>query len=229
MKDKARIGLMVPINNTTMEPELLAWLPHGATCRTLRVPREKGMLTLADIPAYVVRATEMAKAFAGDGVDVVVYGCTAAGILAGPARDREIAAALESVSGKPVVTTASSMVDSLRHAGARSIALVTPYLAAVNEQLTAFLAHSGIGVRNMSSFGAATVEELSAIGPEAVAARARATVSEGCDALFIACSQLPTRAILGPLEKEIRLPVWSSIKATAWRACQTLGMPLSSP
>jgi len=32
-------GLLVPINNTTMEPELLAWLPEGSTCRRLGIPR----------------------------------------------------------------------------------------------------------------------------------------------------------------------------------------------
>ena len=34
-----RVGLMVPINNTTMERELLAWLPAGSRCTTLRIPR----------------------------------------------------------------------------------------------------------------------------------------------------------------------------------------------
>jgi maleate cis-trans isomerase len=48
-----------------------------------------------------------------------------------------------------------------------------------------------------------------------------------CDALFIACSQLPTRAIVGPLEQEFKRPVWSSIKATAWRACNALGVALN--
>ena len=73
----------------------------------------------------------------------------------------------------------------------------------------------------------ANVEALGAIGAEAVATLARETVDSGCDALFIACSQLPTRAIVGPLEKEFGKPVWSSIKATAWRACDALGVVLN--
>lgn len=44
-KPPLNIGLMVPINNTTMERELLAWLPAGSTCTTLRIPRGKGLLT----------------------------------------------------------------------------------------------------------------------------------------------------------------------------------------
>ena len=168
----------------------------------------------------------MAEAFVDDPVDLVVYGCTAAGILAGPERDNEIAATLARITGKPVVTTASSMVASLLEDGAAAIALVTPYQDEVNERLKTFLAHSDIRVRAMRSFGAANVEELGAIGAEAIAGLARETVDGECDALFIACSQLPTRAIVGPLEKEFCKPVWSSIKATAWRACNALGVAL---
>ncbi len=227
MAKNLQIGLMVPANNTTMESELLAWLPAGAACTTLRIPRQKGLLTPADIPAYVGQAESMAEAFGRDPVDLVVYGCTAAGILAGPERDAAIAASLARITGKPVVTTASSMVASLREDGAADIALVTPYSDEVNERLKAFLAHSEIRVRNMRSFGAANVEELGAIGAEAVAGLARETMDGGCDALFIACSQLPTRAIVGPLEKEFHRPVWSSIKATAWRACDVFGVALN--
>jgi maleate cis-trans isomerase len=218
-----RIGLMVPENNTTMEPELLAWLPQGTACTTLRIPRDKGTLTLADIPAYASKAEAMAVAFAEQDVDLVVYGCTAAGILAGPGRDAEISSALSEITGKPTVTTASAMVASLHHDDARSIALVTPYSDLVNERLKAFLAHADIRVRNLSSFGAASVDELGAIDSAAVAARAREAMDADCNALFIACSQLPTLAILDGLQDEFGRPVWSSIKATAWQACRALG------
>jgi len=226
-KAALRIGLMVPANNTTMEGELLEWLPRGATCRTLRIPRQPGLLTMADIPGYVGQAESLARAFADDPVDLVIYGCTAAGILAGPERDAGIAGSLSAITGSPVVTTANSMVECLREAKAHDIALVTPYQPEVNEQLKSLLARSSIAVRRMSSFEAADVEELGKIGPDAVAARARETMDQECDALFIACSQLPTRAIVGPLEQEFRRPVWSSIKATAWSACNALGVALN--
>jgi maleate cis-trans isomerase len=224
MERALRVGLMVPANNTTMEQELVAWLPAGASCMTLRIPRGKGTLTLADIPAYVAQATTLARAFADEPLDIVVYGCTAAGILAGPSRDAEIAATLSRMTGKPVVTTAGAMVDALRHAGAADVALVTPYQDLVNEQLKTFLASSAIRVRKLSSFGAASTDELARISAEQVAARARETMDEDCDALFIACSQLPTYAILGVLAQEFRRRVLSSIQATAWRARQELGL-----
>jgi maleate cis-trans isomerase len=40
-------------------------------------------------------------------------------------------------------------------------------------------------------------------------------MDDDCDALFIACSQLPTHAILDGLRRELARPVESSIHATA--------------
>jgi maleate cis-trans isomerase len=227
MESALRVGLMVPANNTTMERELVAWLPAGSSCLTLRIPRGKGTLTLADIPAYVAQAMALAKDFEGEPIDIVVYGCTAAGILAGPRRDAEIAAALAKKTGSPVVTTAGSMVDALHHAGAREVALVTPYQDVVNGQLKAFLAAADVNVRKLSSFGAASTDELASITAAQVAELARDTMDDECDALFIACSQLPTYSILGALAMEFRRPVLSSIQATAWRARQELGLVAS--
>jgi maleate cis-trans isomerase len=80
-----KVGLMVPINNTTMERELLAWLPAGSVCTTLRIPRDKGLLTPEAMPAYTAQAISLAAAFAESDINIVAYGCTAAGFIAGPA------------------------------------------------------------------------------------------------------------------------------------------------
>ena len=87
---------------------------------------------------------------------------------------------------------------------------MTPYLEAVNVQLKAFLADGGIRVRRFDSFYAATVDELGRIESAAVAALARKTMNDDCDALFIACAQLTTRDILDDLRREIGRPVLSA-------------------
>jgi maleate cis-trans isomerase len=211
-----RIGLMVPANNTTMEGELLKWLPAGSSCRTLKIPRASGLLVKETVPAYKASALELSRQFANADLDMVVYGCTAAGFIYGPKGDAELASQLGAVTGKPVVTTASSMVRVLEACGAKQVAVVTPYHDHVNEQLTAFLAASEIRVKRLSSFKAANVEQLARITAGEVAQRARDTMGADCDALFIACSQLPTHAIVDDLCAELGRPVWSSIQASAW-------------
>jgi len=211
-------GLLVPANNTTMEPELLQWLPDGSTCNRLGIPRGKGMLTPADLPAYLAHTVQLAKSFAGGDIDLIAYGCTAAGFMAGPQRDAEVAAEISALTGKPVVTTASAMTASLQHLNARRVTVVTPYLDAVNERLKAFIEAFAITVANLESFRAQTVDELAAITPAQILDLARAAMRRESDAMFIACSQLPTRSIIDDLEREFGRPVWSSIRATAWAA-----------
>lgn len=216
-----KLGLMVPANNTTMEAELSAWL-DGATCRTLRIPRGKGLLGPAEIPAYVEQALELAKAYYPAQTDIVAYGCTAAGFIGGPARDADIQHKLAAITGKPVVTTASAMIAVLRHIGAKRIVVVTPYLDLVNERLRHYLQQSGITVTRLASFKAETTDELAAITPQQIKTLARETMIADADAMFIACSQLPTKDILDDLERGFGKPVWSSIKATAWHAQRVL-------
>ena len=217
-----RIGLMVPINNTTMEGELLKWLPQGSSCRTIKIPRGAGLLTRETVPAYKAKALELAHGFVEDDLDAVVYGCTAAGFIYGPSGDAELAAELAEITGKPVVTTARAMIDALEHCGASAVAVVTPYGELVNQQLTAFLAAAEIRVTNLRTFNASSVEELGRITASQVAGLARDTVTPESDALFIACSQLPTHAIVGALQSELQRPVWSSIQASAWQTQERL-------
>jgi maleate cis-trans isomerase len=220
LSDALRVGLMVPSNNTTMEPELLAWLPAGSTCKTVKIPRGKGLLTKETLPEYRAAALKLAEAFNDPAIDAVAYGCTAAGFISGPAGDAALQADLADVSGKNVVTTARSMVLALQEAGVKNIALVTPYLEPVNVQLKAFLAAGGIHVNSFNSFYAQNTDELGRIAAHQVAALARETMRDDCEALFIGCSQLPTREILGDLEREFGRPAMSSIQVTALRARQ---------
>ena len=218
MKDALHVGLMVPSNNTTMERELTAWLPAGSTCATQRIPRGKGMLTQETLPEYMAQALKLAEVFDDPRVDVVAYGCTAAGFISGPSGDKALQRSLSKISGKSVVTTARSMVVALQEIGATKIALVTPYLDTVNTQLKAFLADGGITVKRFNSFYAQNVDELGRIEAHQVAKLARETMADDCEAMFIGCSQLPTAEILGDLEREFGRPALSSIQVTARRA-----------
>ena len=214
------VGLMVPSNNTTMEPEMLGWLPPGSTCMTLRIPRGKGLLTAETIPAYKEAAIELAREFNGHPIDVIAYGCTAAGFILGPEGDAEIAQRLEEVTGKPVVTTARSMVESLQAIGANRISLLTPYQDDVNTRLRAFLSADNIDVAHFDSFYVADVVALGEITEQQVAVRAPTLCKDDSDAMFIACSQLPTLNVVGPLTQTWGKPVLSSIQVTARRAME---------
>ena len=222
MNHPPHIALMVPINNTTMATELAGWLPTGTDCQTLKIPRGQGLLTRETIPAYKAQALALAQTLVGQPVQALAYGCTAASFLSGAQGDTELCAELTQLIGKPVVTTASAMVKALQAQGAQRIGLVTPYHDEVNDQLKRFLADGGIEVLAFDSLRAPNVDALGRITSTEVAQMARQVMTDGCDAMFIACSQLPTFDILQTLSAEFGRPVLSSIQSTAQQVRATL-------
>lgn len=212
-----KVGLIVPMNNTTMAREIAGWLPAGSEIQVLRIPRGKGLITPEVLPEYVRSTLDLAAGMSKN-LDVIAYGCTAAGFVAGPDGEAQLAKDLQAVTGTPVVTTARSMVLALRELGARRIALVSPYSESVNRALMKFLDEDEIRVEELASFNAPDVDALGRITESQVAELARKTMSASCDAMFIACSQLPTLGVLDGLSAEFGRPVMSSIKATAMQA-----------
>ena len=222
MSKPSHIALMVPINNTTMATELVGWMPSGTECQTLKIPRGQGLLTRETIPAYKAQALALAQTLVGQPIQALAYGCTAASFLSGAQGDAALCAELTQLVGKPVVTTASAMVNALQAQGAQRIGLVTPYHDEVNDQLKRFLSDVGIDVASFDSLRAPNVEALGRITSGEVAQMARQVMTDGCDAMFIACSQLPTFNILQVLSAEFGRPVLSSIQATAQQLRTTL-------
>lgn len=222
MSKPSHIALMVPINNTTMATELVGWMPSGTECQTLKIPRGQGLLTRETIPAYKAQALALAQTLVGQPIQALAYGCTAASFLSGAQGDAALCAELTQLVGKPVVTTASAMVNALQAQGAQRIGLVTPYHDEVNDQLKRFLSDGGIDVASFDSLRAPNVEALGRITSGEVAQMARQVMTDGCDAMFIACSQLPTFNILQVLSAEFGRPVLSSIQATAQQLRTTL-------
>ena len=229
MRRNIKTLIVVPENNTTMEPEISALCPELAPIPVARVKRPPRTLLLEDLPAYADATLDAIEPFAAEQFDLVIYGCTAAGFLGGPAGNARMVEKLRARTGATVVSTAGAMVDVLRDAGVTETAVVTPYLRPVNDGLRAYLESSGIAVETLNSFFCKTTAELGSITEEQVLELALRTVTPQSKSLFIACSQLPTLNAIAKLRDKLDIPVWSSIQATAWAAAETLsaqGLPV---
>ena len=69
------------------------------------------------MPAYADATLDAIEPFADEQFDLVIYGCTAAGFLGGPAGNARMVEKLRERTGATVVSTAGAMVDALRHDG----------------------------------------------------------------------------------------------------------------
>jgi maleate cis-trans isomerase len=224
-----RTLIVVPENNTTMEPEIAALCPSLAPIPVARVKRPPRTLLLEDLPAYAEATLDAIASFSEQTFDLVIYGCTAAGFLGGPDGNARMVEQLSQRTGAAVVSTAGAMIEALRSDGVSETAVVTPYLQPVNDGLRRYLESSGIRVETLNSFFCKTTAELGAITQAQVRELALQTVTPKSQSLFIACSQLPTIDVVAKLRARLGIPVWSSIQATAWAAARALtaqGLPV---
>ena len=220
-----RAILVVPANNTTMEYEIARYCPEITDLVVARIPRPPRPLSLADLPMYRKSTVETVAPLVNDGADLVIYGCTSAGFLAGPQGDTEAVKALSDLVRAPVVSTAVAMGAALDHSGLRRVDLVSPYIAWKNEILISFLAAAGVTVAGCGSFAAQNPTELGMITDKQVLEKALEVARADSEALFIACVQLPTIDIIPTLIARLERPVWSAVRAAAWAALTALSLP----
>jgi maleate cis-trans isomerase len=222
MPNRIKTLIVVPENNSTMEPEIAALCPALAPLTVARVRRPPRTLLLEDLPAYAEATLDAVAPFTSERWDLVIYGCTAAGFLGGPDSNAAMAESLRERTGAPVVSTAGAMVDVLHDGKVSETAVVTPYLQPVNDGLRRYLEASGIQVETLNSFFCKTTAELGAVTEDRVIELAQRTVTPGSKSLFLACSQLPTLHAIAQLRREFDIPVWSSIQATAWASARVM-------
>lgn len=222
MARRIRVMVVLPENNTTIEPEISALCPALAPLAVARVKRPPRTLLPEDLPAYAEATLQAIAPFANQPWDLVIYGCTAAGFLGGPDSNARMMEQLHKRTGAIAVSTAGAMVDALREEDVAEAAVVTPYLEPVSDGLRRYLEFSGIRVETLNSFLCKTTAELGAITEDQVLELSRRTVTPSSAGLFVACSQLPTLRVVPQLRRDLRIPVWSSIQATVWAAARAM-------
>jgi maleate isomerase len=220
---RGRIGLMVPSINTTMEPDFHRMAPPGVSVHSTRLMTERAG-TFEQLVKMESETDQAAAALATCQPGVIVYGCTSGTFVKGPAWNRAIIRKLTDKTGIPAVTTAGSMIDALRVAKLRRVAVVTPYVKKTNDALTGFLARHGVKVVSLETFDMLDMFDHAKIEPWAIYELARKAAQKGGQGVFIACTQLRAVDVLDTLEADLGRPALSATQATMWAALRALGV-----
>jgi maleate isomerase/arylmalonate decarboxylase len=164
-------------------------------------------------------------------VAAIAYGCTTGSMTAPLERLPEM---IRTATGIPGVTTAAAVVDALRTLGAGAIALAAPYHDAMIAHEADFLRDAGFRITatrglGIGESGPSDFVRLRTVAPAQVYALARATVVPGTQALFIACTDLATLAVVDALEADLGIPVVTSNQATLWATLRAAGVRVAIP
>ncbi|HEY7677575.1 MAG TPA: aspartate/glutamate racemase family protein [Candidatus Methylomirabilis sp.] len=221
---RARIGLILPSLNVTMEPEIARLMPPGVSVHAARV-LTRGKTTpdsYREMAGDVERAAELLETA---DVDIVAYACTSGSIV----EDEEpILERIRQIARAPAVATAPAVVEALRRLNVSAVAVATPYVEFVNEAERKYLEVRGFRVTAIKGLLLGeTAEDRRAIGkqPAEVAFRlAREVDSPEAQGLFISCTNFATLPIIALLERDAGKPVVTSVQATAWALLRALSI-----
>jgi maleate isomerase len=232
-----RVGLVVPSSNVTVETEMPSLLNrHPSATFSFHSSRMR-MHTVSPEQLRAMNAQrERCILELGDaGVDALLYACLVALMVGGPGEHQRVEAAVAEQlatggSAALVRSSAGALVEGLHALGARRIALVTPYLRPLAEQVVSYLEAAGFEVSDWRALEVADNAEVGCIPGEQVMAAARSLDLTEVDALVIsACVQMPSLSLISAAEAEFGLPVLSAATAGAYSLLTALGLPVDLP
>lgn len=232
-----RVGLVVPSSNVTVEtemPQLLARHPQA------RFSFHSSRMRMHEVSPDQLRAMnaqrERCVLELGDaGVDVLLYACLVAVMVGGPGEHQRVEAAIaeQLATGgahAAVLSSAGALTEGLRALGAVRIALVTPYLRPLAEQVVGYLEAEGFEVADWRALEVADNVAVGCIPGERVWSAAHELDLTDVDALVVsACVQMPSLDLVQAAEDEFGLPVLSAATAGAYTILRRLGLTVDIP
>jgi maleate isomerase len=222
---RASIGLIVLATDHTLEYEwrrIFAGL-DGVAVYQSRIPSPIRIApdTLGAMEAEIASATEIL--LPGEPMHVVGYACTSGTIVIG--EERVFQRIHEARPQAQCTTPITAAIAGLKALGARRIAMLTPYVDAINRMMRDFVTARGIEVPVLGSYNHENDNEVARID----AASVKAAVLElgrhpAVDAVFVACTSIRVAELVAPLEAGLGKPVTSSNHAMAWHALRLAGV-----
>lgn len=231
-----RIGLVVPSSNVTVETELPALLRrHPSADFSFHSTRMRmHTVSAAELAAMNAQRERCVMEIADASPDVILYACLVAVMVGGPGEHGRVESAIAeqlAAGGSPALvrSSAGALVEALR-ANADRIAIVTPYVRPLAEQVVGYLESEGFEVGDWRALEVADNAEVACIPGDRVLEAARSLDLTGVDVLVIsACVQMPSLDLVEAAEQEFGIPVLSAATAGAYSILRSLDLPVDIP
>ena len=222
--EEPALGLIFPPLNYPIPPDAKLLYPAGVRFLGNGVGLPGGM-TPQGYDEAIPRVLPAAQELAAQGAKVISVFGSSLTFYKGAKFNDELIRQVAIATGRPATTQSNGLVDGLRTANARRVAVATAYTDVVTERLKIFLEEHGFQVTFARGLGyeripegAATQEILFKLGADVYAN------SKMADALVVSCGALRTLELIVPLETQIKVPVVSSTPHGLMNGVRLLGV-----
>lgn len=221
--EQRRIGVVAPYD-MALDREMWRWTPYDVSLHFTRTPFLDLEVTVEMVESVgdVDVVARCARDLSVTEPEAYLYACTSGSFAGGPAHERSLVAAL-SRSGAAGITTSGALILALDHLDVTRLAVATPYTTDLTRMLTSFLEASQRSVVGTAHLG--RTHDIWKVAYEETAELVRAADHPAAQAVFIACTNLPTYDVIEPLEQELGKPVLSANQVTLWAGLRHLRLP----
>jgi arylmalonate decarboxylase len=222
--EEPALGLIFPPLNYPIPPDAKLLYPTGVRFLGDGVGLPGGM-TPDGYDEAIPRVLPAAQALAKRGAKVISVFGSSITFYKGAKFHQDLIAQVARATGLPATTQSNGLIDGLRTANAKRVAVATAYTDIVTGRLKVFLEEHGFEVTFAKGLGfekipegAATHDILLKLGLDAYANSRKA------DALVVSCGALRTLDLIVPLEHQIKVPVVSSTPHGLMNGVRMLGV-----
>jgi maleate cis-trans isomerase len=212
---RARLGLVIPANNTVIEPEFARMVPDGIATFGAKILSHG--LSADGIERMVANSHRAVDELAAGDMSAFAYACLATSLVKGDAWTSEFQAHVEDKTGKPVTTAATATLEALQSLGTKRVALATPYPKTINDLLPALFDRAGIEVVSLKSVAVKDSLEVCRLDPSVAYRLAKEADTDRADAVCILATDIRSIDVLETLEADLGKPAISTNQALLWR------------
>lgn len=206
-------GLLIPSSNLMLETDFHLQSPYAWSFHSAR-------MYLEDISVFALArmidefAMTAARDLASIQPDVVVFGSTSATALRGNEYEDQLIRKIEDVVHAPVISAMKAARQALKSLHVSRIAVLTPYVNELNQQIRASLEHDELKVIRIEGFNLTRCSDMARMPVDQLINLARLMV-EGSqpDALFICSTNLPVMTHLKEIQDVVPCPVVANNQA----------------
>lgn len=218
---RGHIGLLIPANNSVIEPEFWSVLPPDmavyATCLLV-----KGDLTSDAIRRMESLVAHAAETIAATGVGVIAYCDMVTTFIMEPGWNEDAVAKIAADTGIKTISAWTALRDSLDALGVRRFALLTPYPAAIHATARPFFESRGYTLTSDVTLDILAVREVPTVERQRVERFIEQLELANADAIVMLATDLPTFGLIAELEQKFGRPVLTSNQTLLWSAIRTL-------
>jgi arylmalonate decarboxylase len=218
------LGLIVPPTASAIPPEgpTLYGKEMGFRVKGLglKMMTPEGYDSVIDgiVPAGLEMARDGAQALSIHGTSLTFY--------KGAAFNQKLIDDVRKATGLPTTSMSTAVIEGLKVAKAKRIAVATAYNEEVTRRLGVFLGEHGFEVLALKGLGIEIISGPSQVSPASLQQFCAGVFNsaKGADALLVSCGGLSTLDIIAPLESPCAVPVVSSTPHAFWAGMRTAGL-----